>query len=187
MGRRVSSLVQRRPAHGSDIVEAWALVYQQCWEQSVRMAMRQGVGDRQLAEDVASDAFLRVSLRYPELPTGEACRVWLAAVRNAVVDARRSPSQRRWEAMSAEAYVAPETADDLVACAIAVASLDQICSDWSQRVRQVFVRVHVRGWSSSKTADALGVSEKTVINALSIIRSTVRRATVAVTRVDEVV
>lgn len=113
-------------------------------------------GDREDAEDVMQEVFLRLVRSAPELRDGEHCRAWLLRVTvNCAASLHRSPWRRRTqpldENMADEAWDGPEENGVLEA----VLALPP----------QYRVPVHLyyyEGLSVKETAQAMGKSEQTV-------------------------
>ena len=125
-------------------------------------ALRLADGDRQRAEDLLQETFLR-AWRHPEALAAErgSVRPWLFTVaRNLAVDAHRARRARP-----------PEVSDEALAVVPAADELDRALEAWqvadaiaglSAEHRAVLVETYYRGRSVAEAASVLGIPSGTV-------------------------
>ena len=123
----------------------------------LRYALRWTGGDRQRAEDLVQEAFVR---SWRNAPSGEV-RPWLfAVVRNLAVDAHRARQHRPEEVIETEMPDLP-AADDMDRAVVSWDITDAL-SSLSVEHRQVLVEIHLRGSTAAEAAAALGIPVGTV-------------------------
>lgn len=128
------------------------------------------VGLRHAAEDLAHEAYLRVSAVVERRPVDHLQGFLYQTARNLAVDhLRRERLRRRFEAEPSDAtdVDAPSAAPSPEQAAIdreRLALLEETLAALPARARQVLVLSRVHGWSYPKIAAHLGVSPNTVYN-----------------------
>lgn len=123
-------------------------------------ALRLTGGDRQRAEDVVQETFLR-AWRHPIERTPEAIRPWLFTVaRNIAVDAFRARKARPPEAGPDGLDLVP--VDDDVDRALEAWQVTDALANLSADHRQVLIETYYRGRSVAEAAAVLGVPPGTV-------------------------
>jgi RNA polymerase sigma-70 factor (ECF subfamily) len=123
-------------------------------------ALRLTGGDRQRAEDVVQETFLR-AWRHPIERTPESVRPWLFTVaRNIAVDAFRARKARPPEAGPDGLDIV--AVDDEVDRALEAWQVTDALSSLSADHRQVLVETYYRGRSVAEAAAVLGVPPGTV-------------------------
>lgn len=129
---------------------------------AVSTAWRLVGGDQQAAEDVAQEAFLKAWKALPRFREDAALSTWFyrILVRSAQDHRRWRSVRERWQRLlggQAEAQSAPPTADRGLQDRIGVA-LERL----SAAQREVFVLVHLEGFSIQEAAAALGKAPGTL-------------------------
>jgi RNA polymerase sigma factor (sigma-70 family) len=117
------------------------------------------VGNRQTAEEILQDAFVRVLARGGELRDGELVVAWFYRIlRNAIVDhyRKKAVEQRVMDAVEAETAAQVEPDDALMeqSCACVVQLLDTLKSDHAEALR----RLEIDGVSLATFAAEAGIS-----------------------------
>lgn len=123
-------------------------------------------GDRQSAEDIVQETFLR-AWRHPEVlaTTGGSTRAWLFTVaRNLVIDGVRAKSSRPQQVGDAAlaGMPAPETVEDEIERAVVGWEVADALADLPSHHRDVLLQTYYLGRSVSEAAAALKVPEGTV-------------------------
>lgn len=118
------------------------------------------VGDRDLAEDLLQDAFVRGIDRIGALRESDSVRAWFyRTLRNAIVDAsrRRGAADRRLEALKRELdeSAARDTEVDRIVCAC----VSRLASALKPEYAEVLKRVEVDGIPVVEYAKEAGISE----------------------------
>jgi RNA polymerase sigma factor (sigma-70 family) len=118
------------------------------------------VGDRDLAEDLLQDAFVRGIDKIGALRQSDSARAWFyRTLRNAIVDAsrRRDVADRRLAALRSELDDA--AASDTELARIVCACVSRLASTLKPEYSQVLERVEVDGIPVADYAKEVGISE----------------------------
>lgn len=128
-----------------------------------RFLLRLTLGDRQAAEDLLQETFLRAWRNLDRMPTeAESTRRWLFTVaRRIAIDAARSRQVRPVE-VGAVSITELATEDDHADRVVAVEVVRDALRRLSPRHRQVLLEVYVRERSTRQAAEILGIPEGTV-------------------------
>jgi RNA polymerase sigma-70 factor (ECF subfamily) len=138
---------------GRDFDEFYRDTHPRLWSFLVRTT-----GERDLADDVAQEAFVRLlGSRGAELPPEERRAYLYRIARNLVRDAaRRRETERSGAPRAAGDGVAPEPAEPMGRrAAVALAGL-------RERDRQLLWLAHAEGWKHADIAAALGIAAGSV-------------------------
>lgn len=130
------------------------------------------VGDRNRAEDLVQEAFIRFAPSIQGATTVEQPAAYLARiVRNLAYDwNRRRRIERRQEAAEPEWWMLPEaptTPEQSLMRAESLAKLEQLLADQPQQVRQAVALVRFEGYTVAQAGVRLGVSGATVSRMVS--------------------
>ncbi len=127
---------------------------------AVGLAWRLVGGDPQAAEDVAQEAFARAWRALPRFREEARLSTWFyrILVRQAANHRRREGLRRSWRALTGREPASPQIQGDAPLRGRIAAALDAL----SAGQREVFVLVHLEGFTVSETAATLGKAEGTV-------------------------
>ena len=117
------------------------------------------VGDRELAEDILQDAFVKVASRPDQAPHGESVVPWFYRnLRNAAIDRfrRRAASTRALEAFARELGTATTPASDLEATICTCVT--NMVATLKPAYAEVLMAIDVRGQSVKSFAEEHGLS-----------------------------
>lgn len=148
--------------------------FEQRLADSSRLAFRVALGvlrNREDAEDVAQEAFLRAYRNFHRLRDRERFRAWLARIAwRLALDRRRAAGRReRRELASVDLAPAP-TAEDLTASREFQRHLERTMDELPEKLRQVLILAAIEGHDLREVARLLGLPEGTVKSRLHLAR-----------------
>jgi len=148
--------------------------FEQRLADSSRLAFRVALGvlrNREDAEDVAQEAFLRAYRSFHRLRDRERFRAWLARIAwRLALDRRRAAGRReRCELASVDLAPAP-TAEDLTASREFQRHLERAMDELPEKLGQVLILAAVEGHDLREVARLLGLPEGTVKSRLHFAR-----------------
>jgi RNA polymerase sigma-70 factor (ECF subfamily) len=118
---------------------------------------------KQDAEDVAQDAFVRAHRRFSQLRDRERFRAWLVRVTfRLALDRRRSELRRNARELAADRIVGPPTPHDTAVTAERAARLWEAIDALPEKLRLVTVLAAIEGERISDVARLIGAPEGTI-------------------------
>ena len=127
--------------------------------------------NREDAEDVAQEAFLRAYRNFHRLRDRERFRAWLARIAwRLALDRRRSAARRDLREQQAAEDAPARTVEDLAAASEFRARLDAAVEQLPEKLRQVLILAAIEGHDMAEVARLLGLPEGTVKSRLHLAR-----------------
>lgn len=158
-------LLQR--THDGD-ESALAQLVDRHWE-TVLLVASQLLGSWDAAEDVAQETFIRLWERREEWGMEGSVRALLCRIaRNASIDVRRRHSAAERAAERTDPPADVVRPDEIAEEQELRRAISDALSRLPDRRREVFVLVRYQGLSYRETAEALGLSEQTIANHMSL-------------------
>jgi len=160
--------------------DAFALLVRAYWPPLAAYARRLLNGNREAAEDLAQEVFLRIwNGRLRWRPIGSVRAFLYGLIRHLALNERRSIRVRlravgRIRATLREWYERPSPLE-LVEQAEERSAIEHAIASLPPRRREIFILVRVHGMSYGEVAQILDISPQTVANQMSAALSTLRR------------
>ncbi len=127
--------------------------------------------NREDAEDVAQEAFLRAYRNFHRLRNRERFRAWLARIAwRLALDRRRSAVRRDLREQQSVEDAPVRTVEDLAAASEFRAQLDAAVEELPEKLRQVLILAAIEGHDMAEVARLLGLPEGTVKSRLHLAR-----------------
>ena len=148
--------------------------FEQRLADSSRLAFRVALGvlrNREDAEDVAQEAFLRAYRNFHRLRDRERFRAWLARIAwRLALDRRRAAGRRERRELVSVDLAPAATAEDLTASREFQWHLERAMDELPEKLRQVLILATVEGHDLREVARLLGLPEGTVKSRLHLAR-----------------
>lgn len=133
------------------------------------------VGDRQIAEDLAQETYIRASKAMEHGAIAHIEALLHQTARNLAIDhLRRKATRSRVEAENIDPSIVLRICQDVPSTEEAIigrqrlAHLSRALAGLPERTQTVMILSRVENWPNSRIADHLGISERTVFNDLKL-------------------
>jgi RNA polymerase sigma-70 factor, ECF subfamily len=148
--------------------------FEQRLADSSRLAFRVALGvlrNREDAEDVAQEAFLRAYRNFHRLRDRERFRAWLARIAwRLALDRRRAAGRRERRELASVDLASAPTAEDLTASREFQRHLERAIDELPKKLRLALILAAIEGHDLREVARLLGLPEGTVKSRLHLAR-----------------
>ncbi|QFQ89466.1 sigma-70 family RNA polymerase sigma factor [Paracoccus kondratievae] len=143
--------------------------------QSLMWSVMRIVRDRQIAEDLTQETYIRAKKAMDQAPVEHVEAFLHQTARNLAVDhLRRKGTRSRIEVADADSLAMQHVAEDVLSIEDAIIERQrfglfaQALSGLPERARTVMILSRVENWPNRRIAEHLGISERTVFSDLKL-------------------